>query len=166
MAELVNRTEPGVPISVFPLGTANLLAKYLGIQADIPSYCQTLLAGHTVQLDAGRANDRIFLLMAGCGFDGEVVEQLHRVRVGHISMWNYLKPILAAIRSYEYPELRIECHDVPTAHDPRLVRLAARWAFVVNLPRYAAGLQFAPRQPAATSCSTSARSSAGRCGTV
>ena len=143
VAELVNRTEPGLPISVFPLGTANLLAGYLGIRADIPSFCQTVTHGRTVQLDAGRANDRVFLLMAGCGFDGEVVERLHRVRVGHISMWNYLKPTLAAIRTYEYPELRIHCSEVPTAAD-QTVTLRARWAFVVNLPRYAAGLQFAP----------------------
>jgi diacylglycerol kinase family enzyme len=145
VAELVNRTEPGLPISVFPLGTANLLAGYLGIRADIPLFCQTLVAGRTVQLDAGRANQRIFLLMAGCGFDGEVVERLHRARVGHISMWNYLKPILSAIRSYEYPQLRIECEGAPTGLPPGGgAALIARWAFVVNLPRYAGGLQFAP----------------------
>ena len=143
-AELVNRTEPGLPISIFPLGTANLLAGYLGIRADIPTFCQTMTAGRTVQLDAGRANNRIFLLMAGCGFDGEVVERLHKARVGHISMWNYLKPTLAAIRSYEYPELRIECDGAPTGLPDGRVALSARWAFVVNLPRYAAGLQFAP----------------------
>ncbi len=146
VAELVNRTDPGLPISVFPLGTANLLAGYLGIQPDIPSFCQTMTAGRTIQLDAGRANDRIFLLMVGCGFDGEVVERLHRARVGHISMWNYLKPILAAIRTYEYPELRIQCEGAPTGLPPRgrADPTLRRWAFVVNLPRYAAGLQFSP----------------------
>jgi diacylglycerol kinase family enzyme len=144
VAELVNRTEPGLPISVFPLGTANLLAGYLGIRPDIPLFCQTLVAGRTVQLDAGRANGRIFLLMAGCGFDGEVVERLHRARVGHISMWNYLKPILSAIRSYEYPALRIECEGAPTGLPLGSASLVARWAFVVNLPRYAGGLRFSP----------------------
>ncbi|HTU26418.1 MAG TPA: acylglycerol kinase family protein, partial [Pirellulales bacterium] len=33
VAELVNRTPAGLPITVFPLGTANLLAGYLNIQA-------------------------------------------------------------------------------------------------------------------------------------
>ncbi len=114
VAELVNRTDPGLPISVFPLGTANLLAGYLGIRPDIPTFCHTIAGGRTIQLDAGQANGRIFLLMVGCGFDGEVVDRLHRVRTGHISMWSYLKPTLASIRSYEYPELRVYCD---TAHD-------------------------------------------------
>ena len=105
VAELVNRTAPGVPISVFPLGTANLLAGYLGIRPNIASFCETMAAGATVNLDAGRANGRIFLLMAGCGFDGEVVERLHRVRgagtlaCGATPNPSWIRSVVMSIRS-------------------------------------------------------------------
>ena len=106
VAELVNRTAVGLPITVFPLGTANLLAGYLNIYAKFQPFARMLRRGATVRLDAGQANGRIFLLMVGCGFDAEVVHRLHSTRGGHISMWSYAKPIIESIRSYQYPELR------------------------------------------------------------
>ncbi len=77
VAELVNRTAPGLPIAVFPMGTANLLAGYLKIRQNFQPFARMLRRGAVVRLDAGRAGGRIFLLMVGCGFDAEVVERLH-----------------------------------------------------------------------------------------
>jgi len=141
VAEIANRTDPGVPIGVFPMGTANLLANYLGISSDPEQVCRIITEGVAVQLDAGRANGRLFLLMVGCGFDADVVERLHRQRSGHIRYWSYAKPIIDSIRSYQYPELRISTHS-PEGMDHAI---RARWAFVVNLPCYAAGLKIAPQ---------------------
>ncbi len=72
VAELVNRTKVGVPIAVFPLGTANLLAGYLGIRPTFQPFARMLKRGAIIRLDAGKAAGRIFLLMVGCGFDAEV----------------------------------------------------------------------------------------------
>jgi len=144
VAEIVNRTSPGTPIAVFPLGTANLLAHYLGISADPKAMCELVRHGSTIQLDAGKANGRLFLLMVGCGFDAEVVQRLHRGRNGHIRYWSYVKPILAAIRNYEYPEFRISCQSA-SGVTQQTVNVVARWAFAVNMPCYAGGLQLAPR---------------------
>jgi diacylglycerol kinase (ATP) len=150
VAELVNRTSVGLPIAVYPLGTANLLAGYLQIRANFQPFARMLQRGATVRLDAGRAAGRIFLLMVGCGFDAEVVHRLHANRGGHISMWSYSKPIFESIRSYQYPELRIRCDSAPIGNgnressDSTSFCVSARWAFVVNLPCYAAKLQFAP----------------------
>ena len=109
---------------------------------------------------AGSLRQRIFLVVAGVGFDAVVVERLHRERSGHgghIRMWTYAKPILESIRSYTYPEMRISAprrrfpgrmgmafvHFVPEiGADPATV--ASRWIFVSNLPRYAGGLNFSP----------------------
>jgi diacylglycerol kinase (ATP) len=144
IAEIVNRTEPDVPVTVYPLGTANLLASYFQIQRDPAALAHTLVEGATLRLDAGRANGRIFLLMAGCGFDADVVERLHRKRNGqHITYWTYARPILESIRSYRYPNLRVYCESTPGSDWIAAPRHAC-WAFFINLPCYAGGLQLVP----------------------
>jgi len=141
-ALLVNRTRPGIPLAVLPLGTENLLSKYLGVTSSTERLARNIARGLTVRLDAGSANGRIFLLMVGCGFDAEVVRRLHRSRRGHIHHLSYARPILQAIYRYEYPDLRISCAN---GDDVARHETTAKWAFVVNLPRYAGGLQIAPQ---------------------
>jgi diacylglycerol kinase (ATP) len=153
-ALVVNVLPPGAPVGLIPLGTENLLSKYLGVEPDARSICETVVRGDLVQLDAGRAGDRLFLIMLGCGFDAEVVRRVHRERTGHIHHLSYAKPILESIRSYEYPQLRVYFQSA-AAEDGQARpfergawsdenMLTGRWAFVVNIPRYAGGLSIAP----------------------
>jgi diacylglycerol kinase (ATP) len=142
---IANSVPQGVSIAVLPLGTENLLAKYLELSADPAQLARLIAAGCTVPLDAGAAGDRLFILMAGCGFDAEVVRRLHRRRTGNIHHLSYAKPILDAIRKYNYPELRVHYAPAEAGEAGELSEsLVARWVFVVNLPRYAGGLRFAP----------------------
>jgi diacylglycerol kinase family enzyme len=143
VAEVVNRVGDQVPVTVYPMGTANLLAGYLGIPRDAAAMTRLVAdEGLLTRLDAGRANGRIFLLMVGCGFDADVVRRLHtRRRGGHITYFTWAQPILQAMRSYTYPVLRITCTPSENA-EPTSQR--AYWAFAVNLPVYAAGLTVAP----------------------
>ena len=146
VAAVVNATPPGTPVTVLPLGTENLLAKYLAYPFSLDALRHTILHGATVALDAGRAGDRLFLLMVGCGFDAHVVRGLHRHRRGHIRHTTYIKPILESICRYAYPEIRIECAPRGAAGQPSgsPASGAARWVFVVNLPMYAGGLRIVP----------------------
>ncbi len=135
VSEVINRTSAEISIAVFPLGTENLLAKYFGITAEPRTFAEMIARGRTIQIDAGRGNGRLFLLMASVGFDAEVVRSLHAVRDGNISHLSYAKPIWRAIRSYEYPELSVELG---------ARQIACRWAFVFNVPKYGGGLKFVP----------------------
>jgi diacylglycerol kinase family enzyme len=83
--------------------------------------------------------------MAGCGFDAEVVRRLHSERKGNIHHFSYAKPILEAISQYEYPELRVYYAPADSEGTEMTAEITARWVFVVNLPRYAGGLSFAPQ---------------------
>lgn len=147
-AELVNRTNPGVPVTLLPAGTANLLARHYRLPSQPEKLAQIIQAGTILRLDAGRAGPRIFLLMVGCGFDAEVVHRVHAYRQnsrggGHISYWSYLKPILQAIRSYSYPEIRIYWDEAGET-EGQASPIVARWMFACNLPRYGWGLPLAP----------------------
>ncbi len=144
VALLANHTPPGTPLAVFPLGTENLLAKYLGMTAEIGQFVEAVKEGRTVTLDAGEANGRLFLLMVGCGFDADVVRRLHRDRTGHIHHFSYAKPILDSIWNYEYPELRVMCEFEGDVGQPPAEPISARWVFVGNLPSYARGLRILP----------------------
>jgi diacylglycerol kinase family enzyme len=144
VAEVVNRTPNGTPVTVFPLGTANLLAGYLGIDRDPLTMARMLSEGAIARLDAALANGRIFLIMASCGFDADVVSRLHERRFGQrINYWSWARPILASIRRYRFPRMRVYCDFA--SHLPDEPAQVARWVFIVNLPLYAAGLRVAPR---------------------
>ena len=107
-ALVANRTRADTPLALLPLGTENLLSKYLGISTDPQKVCEMIDQGATVRMDAGCANGHIFLLMSGCGFDAEVVRRVHAARTGHIHHLSYLAPIWQSIRNYEYPPLRVK----------------------------------------------------------
>ena len=81
-AELVNRTEAGVPILMLASGTENLLAKYIGWSQSPEQLHETIVAGRLKVFDAARAGERIFLLMIGCGFDADVVRRVDASRTG------------------------------------------------------------------------------------
>jgi diacylglycerol kinase (ATP) len=145
-AELVNRIAPGVPLTMLAAGNENLLARYLGLGETPEAVCQTVADGTLVRLDAGRAGQRIFLLMVGCGFDAEVVRRVHDRRTGHIRRRDYFKPILDLIRTYEYPELRVYWAEGDLdATGAQSLPEAVRWVFAFNLPCYGGGLRLAPQ---------------------
>jgi diacylglycerol kinase (ATP) len=142
---IAERTSPGAPLLALPLGTENLLARYLGLSADPIQIAAVIAEGLVIQLDAGQAGNRLFALMAGCGFDAEVVRRLHHERQGHIHHLSYAKPIFDSILEYGYPELRVVYTPVDAPRDAEpSAEITARWVFVVNLPRYAGGLSFSP----------------------
>jgi YegS/Rv2252/BmrU family lipid kinase len=60
-------------LGVIPLGTANVLALETGIPTDPEAACRLVLAGRPRAIHLGMAGSRRFLLMAGAGFDAEVV---------------------------------------------------------------------------------------------
>lgn len=167
MSVLANRMPPEIPLAVLPIGTENLLAKYLQMK-DLEQVVPALVRGAVVQLDVGRLRsavhpsrpdspimERIFLLMVSAGFDAQVIHRLHSDRQGNITQLSYGKPILNTIRTYEYPELRLYWDPLsePDARAAELSSpLSARWAFAFNLPCYAWGLKFTPSASGTDGC--------------
>lgn len=132
---VANWADSATPLAVLPLGTENLLARQFGFDRDVDRLCDRIASGQTRRVDAGEANGRLFFVVASVGFDAEVVRLVAARRTGNIRHSSWVRPILQALGSYRYPEIRV-CTDT----HPRPIR--TRWAFVFNLPRYALGLRF------------------------
>lgn len=145
-----------------PLGTENLLAKHFGHVATAAGVRAIIHNGKRASLDMGmvrRITDsaclrrtvaaKPMLTMVSCGFDADVVRQVHLKRKGHIRRLNYFVPILNAMRSYHFPELTVELISTDGSAEGTVEgtvdrQLKGGWAMVFNLPRYAGGLKIEP----------------------
>jgi YegS/Rv2252/BmrU family lipid kinase len=117
--EVVNGLETDATLGILPLGTANVLARELGLPLDPEGACERILTGAAFRMDVGVAtddagNERRFACMAGIGFDAEVVDE-----VGS-RLKRYLRSLafpLVALKVYlrnDRPDLRIK--DGDTTH--------------------------------------------------
>jgi diacylglycerol kinase family enzyme len=129
-----------VPLLPVPMGTENLLGRFVEQSINPAAVFRTVDEGVTIGLDLGRANGKLFLLMISAGFDAEVVRTLHMNRRGNITRAAYLLPMVRALRSYGYPQMQLYCGDTVGTGAP----FQCRWLFAFNLPLYALGLPIAP----------------------
>lgn len=125
-----------VMVLPMPLGTENLLARHFGQLADAAEVLNTIRYGQLFKLDAGSANGKPFLIMATCGFDAEVVREMHQRRQGHINRFSYFVPIFNALLRYRFPKLSLTV-------DGRDMGKCC-WVMSFNLPKYGGGLEIEP----------------------
>ena len=82
-------------IAIIPAGTANLLAHYLGIPQDIAEAVRIGFDGRRRRLDLGRINGEHFAVMAGVGFDANMIRDADgglKNRLGRVAyLWTGLR---------------------------------------------------------------------------
>ncbi len=87
--EVVNGLAPSnIPLAFLPLGTANVFALEVGLSFDIEQACRIALEGKMRPVCLGLAGETRFLLMAGIGFDAEVVYGINprlKSRIGKLA---------------------------------------------------------------------------------
>ena len=79
--EVLNGISEAATLGILPLGTANVLARELGLPLKPEEACERLLTGTAARIDVGVATDaegteRRFACMAGIGFDADVVREV------------------------------------------------------------------------------------------
>jgi len=66
----------GLPLGVLPLGTANNLARTLGIPTEVRDACGVIASGHRRRIDLGWVNGRYFFTTASLGLSVRITEEL------------------------------------------------------------------------------------------
>ncbi len=122
-----------VPLIIWPTGTENLVAKSLGFKPDVDLVATCVLRGQNRPLDVGIANGRSFLVVAGVGFDAEVVQRLVRYRRGHITHLSYAGPIWRTFWEHRFPAVKV-------FNEGRVFWEGRGLVFLGNMARYALGL--------------------------
>jgi YegS/Rv2252/BmrU family lipid kinase len=124
-------------LALVPAGTGNDLARGLRIPPGPEAAAASIDAGRTRRLDAWRLNDRVFVNVAGVGFDAEVAAAMSEPghRLGGTT--GYLLGVLAVLRRYRPRALRLRVDDTEFTGRVMMVALA-------NAPFYGGGMQVAP----------------------
>ncbi|HEY3298427.1 MAG TPA: diacylglycerol kinase family protein [Armatimonadota bacterium] len=98
----------GVKLGLIPVGSVNVLAKDMGIPLDLRKAVTVLAAGNVKEIDLGVANGRYFAMMAGIGFDAEVVADVFRPVKDLIGASAYVFKGLEKLATYQATDVVIE----------------------------------------------------------
>jgi YegS/Rv2252/BmrU family lipid kinase len=75
--EVVNGLKgTGFALGIIPLGTANVVADEIGLSKNARAVARVLVEGPLRPIRVGRVNGRRFVMMAGVGFDANVVSRV------------------------------------------------------------------------------------------
>jgi YegS/Rv2252/BmrU family lipid kinase len=92
--------QTGVPLGIFPGGTANVMSVELGIPGDLEEALALVCEEECITrpVDMGRVGDRCFLLRVGIGFEAEMVAGADRELKDKVGVLAYGISALQALR--------------------------------------------------------------------
>jgi YegS/Rv2252/BmrU family lipid kinase len=129
--------EPPFPVALIPAGTANVLARELGLPLDPIQSLEIALKRAVKHVDLGVLQGRKqqrFLLMAGIGFDAYVVSKV-RPRKRRLGMAAFYFATVRALLSYHFPEFHVIVQEEV---------LDATSCIIANTRNYGGGLVLTP----------------------
>lgn len=95
-------------LGVLPLGTLNHFARDLGIPFDLEEAARTIIAGHTVVVDAAEVNNRIFINNSSLGLYPMIVrEREKRERLGFRKWPAFVWATLQALRRNPFLDVQL-----------------------------------------------------------
>ena len=97
-----------LPLAIVPLGTANVLAAEIGLSTRPQSVARTIAGGFVKSIALGRADGRLFTIMAGVGFDAHVVAGVDTALKRRIGKGAYLWQSARQLVGSSWPRYRVE----------------------------------------------------------
>lgn len=114
-----------IPLGIISRGTANAFASAMGIPDTIEAACETILGGITKVVDAAYCNGKPMVLLAGIGFEAEMVERADRETKNRLGILAYVLAGVQQLRDFDRFEVEIETED-------KIIKLAAAAVTVAN----------------------------------
>ena len=131
--EVVNGLrESEAALAILPAGTANVVARELGIPTDPEAVGAMICDGHFRDMDAGVRDGRRFMLGAGAGLDAAIAESVSQQRGRKSSLSKWVGPSIKTILRYSFPAFRVVADD-------EVICEAGQYAIIGNC-RYSAGV--------------------------
>jgi YegS/Rv2252/BmrU family lipid kinase len=100
------------PIALLPLGTANVLAREIGLPRDPERLAELIATGPARPIWPGRVAGRLFLTMASSGFDAETVAAVDPRLKRHLGRLAFAGAIAACLWRYRACELTVRIDGV------------------------------------------------------
>lgn len=100
-----------IVLAILPLGTANVLARELGLPFDVVRVARIITAGGSRRVWPGRlrssAGEGLFVQMVGVGFDAHVVHHVSLRLKRAVGRMAYVASMLGALRQYRFPPMTV-----------------------------------------------------------
>lgn len=103
-----------LPVALCPSGTANVVARELGIPFSIEGSARLVQQGVVARVDSAICNDKRVLFVVGAGIDAEILNELEKSRSGGISYFSYAAPLARVFRRYRPAALRVTIDEKQT----------------------------------------------------
>jgi diacylglycerol kinase (ATP) len=142
--EVANGMATGpVPLAVLPGGTANIVAKELGLPGSIVKAARQLHSWRPCRVPLGRATweesgsrrQRYFLAVAGIGFDARIISQLDvsvKLRMGVVAYcWEAVRQVF----EYNFPHFQCTVDGATASPTFAVVQRSSRYAGWLKLAR-------------------------------
>jgi diacylglycerol kinase (ATP) len=130
--------QPPFPIAILPAGTANVLARELGIPLNPVKALKIAMKGAKRRIDLGclgPESRRRFIFVGGVGFDAYVVSRVRPGLKSKLGMAAYALAILECLKNYSFPEFQVVINN-------RTIKATS--CLACNSKRYGGGLLFCP----------------------
>lgn len=102
--DVINGLKPGVALALFPIGTANVLAREVNMPKRPAAAAKVILEGRTLAVTPARLNGRRFMVMCGIGYDAWVVDQVDLILKRRLGKLAYLLSMIRQL--FRYGEVR------------------------------------------------------------
>lgn len=127
--------DAGVTLGVVPSGSGNGFARGLGLQTQPRLALKTALTGRTRLIDVGEIDNRLFVNLAGVGFDAHLANVFNHLKVR--GRWSYF--------AAGFRELLAYCSSSYTvSSDRQCFTMDAFLVAIANGPEYGLGASIAP----------------------
>jgi YegS/Rv2252/BmrU family lipid kinase len=95
-------------LGVLPIGTLNHFAKDLRIPLDLEGAARTVIAGHSIRIDVGEVNERIFVNNSSLGLYPRIVhERKQNQKLGHGKWPAFIWAVFSVLRRYPFLDVRL-----------------------------------------------------------